>query len=75
MISTVFGTTTSDGFAEAIAYGVDNGANISCNSWGYTVANAAEQSVLDAIDYAYDAGVYVVFAAGNDNGANEEEAG
>ena len=67
MISTVFGTTTSDGFAEAIAYGVDNGANISCNSWGYTVANAAEQSVLDAIDYAYDAGVYVVFAAGNDN--------
>jgi subtilisin family serine protease len=66
MISTCFGATNTDGFAEALVYGADNGAHVSSNSWGYTVAGAYESSVLDAIDYADDAGVMIVFAAGND---------
>ena len=71
MISTVFGTTYTSGFAEALVYGADNGAHISCNSWGYTSAGVYDSSVLAAIDYAHDEGVYVVFAAGNDNDDGE----
>ena len=65
MTSTVFGQKETSGFAEALVYGADNGAHISTNSWGYTPAGAFDQSVLDAIDYATNAGVLVVFAAGN----------
>ena len=36
MISVGFGKTAVDGFAEALVYGADMGAQISSNSWGYT---------------------------------------
>lgn len=64
------------GFIEnSFIYAANNGAVISQNSWGYTVAGAFEQSVLDAIGYfVEEAGDYpgspmrggiVIFAAGN----------
>ena len=67
MISLGFGDSNTGGFAEALVYGADNGAQISSNSWGYTSPEFYEQAVLDAIDYYNSAGGIVVFAAGNDN--------
>ncbi|KAH8047944.1 serine-type endopeptidase [Aureococcus anophagefferens] len=51
MVSVGFGKTRNGGFAEALLYGADNGAQISSNSWGYTNPGAYSQSVLNAIDY------------------------
>ena len=70
MTSVVFGTASSGGFAESLVYGADNGAHISSNSWGYTIPNVYESSVLDAMDYCDNSGTLIVFAAGND-GTNE----
>ena len=67
MISLGFGDSNTGGFAEALVYGADNGAQISSNSWGYTAPDVYEQAVLDAIDYYNDMGGIVVFAAGNSN--------
>lgn len=67
MTATVFGKDDTRGFAESIVYAADMDARISSNSWGYTSFGAYSQSVLDAIDYATDAGCIVVFAAGNDD--------
>lgn len=71
MINVVFGAVNTDGFEDALVYGADNGAHISSNSWGYTSPSVYDQTTLDAIDYADNAGVVVVFAAGND-GTNED---
>ena len=79
MTCRVFGDGVTGGFAESYAYAADNGAVISQNSWGYTVAGNFEQAVLDGIDYfianaGYDEfgnpvgpieGGLVIFAAGN----------
>ncbi len=46
-----FGANSTGGFAETYAYGADNGALISQNSWGYTSPGVFEQAVLDGIDY------------------------
>jgi len=70
MTSVVFGTSYTTGFAEALVYGADNGAHISSNSWGYTTPDVYDQDVLDAIDYAVNEGVIVVFAAGNDDSSD-----
>ena len=51
MISVGFGDTNTGGFAEALVYGADNGAQISSNSWGYSSPNAVGQAELNAIDY------------------------
>ena len=75
MVSVGFGSSSTGGFAEALVYGADNGAQISSNSWGYISSGVVEQAVLDAIDYYTDSasdggeGIegIVVFAAGNDN--------
>jgi subtilisin family serine protease len=75
MVSVGFGQTSTGGFAEALVYGADNGAQISSNSWGYISSGVVEQAVLDAIDYYTDSSAdggegiegIVVFAAGNDN--------
>jgi len=75
LVSVGFGQTSTGGFAEALVYGADNGAQISSNSWGYISSGVVEQAVLDAIDYYTDSasdggeGIegIVVFAAGNDN--------
>ena len=66
MIGVLFGVEATEGSEEALVYGADNGANISSNSWGYAIAGYEPESVLEAIDYAIEAGVFVVFAAGND---------
>lgn len=67
MVNVGFGATAVRGFAAALMYGADNGAHVSSNSWGYTCANCYNQAELDAIDYATNSGVVVVFAAGNDD--------
>lgn len=67
MISLGFGDMETGGFAEALVYGVDNGARISSNSWGYTMPGVYDPAVLAAIDYAVDNQALVVFAAGNDD--------
>ena len=54
MVSVGFGQTSTGGFAEALVYGADNGAQISSNSWGYISSGVVEQAVLDAIDYYTD---------------------
>lgn len=85
MVCKVFGDVNVDGFAESYIYAADNGAVISQNSWGYTVAGNYEQVVLDAIDYfienaGYDEfgvpngpiqGGLVIFAAGNSGSNNQ----
>ena len=65
MVSVGFGSATTGGFAEALVYGADMGAQISSNSWGYMESGVYEQALLDAIDYANGKGSLVVFAAGN----------
>jgi serine protease len=49
---------------EGIIYAVDNGANVINCSWGGYSSSVTAQAI---IDYAYNAGVVVVAAAGNDN--------
>jgi len=52
--------------AAAINYAADNGANVISMSWGsYKPSNL----IRTAIDYAYQKGLVLVAAAGNDNGA------
>jgi subtilisin family serine protease len=48
----------------AFYYAVDNGADITSNSW---VGGMYSQTVQQAIDYAYSQGVIMVAAAGNGN--------
>lgn len=69
MASVAFGATGSpfQGFVDAIVYGGDHGAHVSSNSWGFDCENCFSQAIANAIDYATDNGVVVVFAAGNDD--------
>jgi len=53
--------------ALAIQYAVDNGAHIINMSWGDLVSSNIIQT---AIDYAYNAGLLLVAAAGNSNTSN-----
>lgn len=54
--------------AEATVYAVDNGASITNNSWGDTVAGP--QVFVDAMDYAEAADLLQVAAAGNQGNTN-----
>ena len=57
------GSGTSSELAKAIVHAVNQGANIISCSWG----SSAESTVLhEAVRYAYEHGVLVVAAAGND---------
>ncbi len=58
-----FGTTRASYLAEAIVYAVDNGAQVINISVGGAHATRIEQA---ALNYAYQAGVLVVAASGND---------
>ncbi len=62
----VFGTAymEADDCAYGIVYAADNGADVISMSWG---GNSESQLIEDAIDYAYNKGVVLVAAAGNDN--------
>lgn len=71
MTSVIFGDTGARNQPQAIVYGVDNGAQISSNSWGYSSPGYIGTAVKDAIDYAVSKGVVVVFASGN-NGENAD---
>lgn len=51
--------------AAALIYAADEGALLVNNSWG--VFTGFSQVVADAVNYALDAGVHLVFAAGNFN--------
>ena len=50
--------------AKALVYAANNGADVISNSWG---GAGASQTTADAVDYAYNLGVVIVAAAGNDN--------
>ena len=65
MIGKVYSETQWWGWAEALVYGANNGAQISSNSWGYDEPGVYDQAELDAIDYYNSKDGLVVFAAGN----------
>ncbi|KKM02889.1 hypothetical protein LCGC14_1779920, partial [marine sediment metagenome] len=58
----------SDG-ALAIYYAVENGADVTSNSYG---GNEDSQAMRDAINYAYSQGVITIASAGNDNSDSPE---
>ena len=53
--------------AKGIKYAVDNGAKVINCSWGPRTVRPSNPTVETAIEYAYNKGVVVVFAAGNSN--------
>jgi subtilisin family serine protease len=76
------GGSSASSFASAYTFSADRGAAISQNSWGYTVAGAYDQSVLDAIDYFIQngggtvlGGGIVIFSAGNNNNYQRDYPG
>lgn len=58
-----YGEGYEDDLANAIVHAVDQGADILSNSWGGYVESAL---IRDAVEYAYDSGVLIIAAAGND---------
>jgi thermitase len=57
-----------DDLANAIIHAVDQGADILSNSWGSYGESAL---IYEAVEYAYDHGVLVAAAAGNDAASTE----
>jgi thermitase len=53
--------------ARAIKYTVDNGAKVINCSWGPRTVRPSNPTIETAIEYAYNKGAVVVFAAGNSN--------
>ena len=53
--------------ARGIKYAVDNGAKVINCSWGPKTVRPSNPTVETAIEYAYNKGAVVVFAAGNSN--------
>ncbi len=61
------GQATVGDAVEALYYAIENGADVTSNSWGGLIdANA----LREAFDYAYSQGVMAVAAAGNDDSDN-----
>lgn len=59
-------TSAPEDVADAINFAVDNGAKIISNSWGYHSSSSdVNSSIIDAIEYAINHNVLMVFAAGN----------
>ncbi len=61
------GSGTFSSLASAIAYAVDNGADVINNSWGCASRCPSVPEAVSAVQYAYALGAVVVFAAGNNN--------
>ena len=59
------GSGSYSGLANAVYYAVNNGADVTNNSWG---GAGTDQTLTDAFDYAWSKGVVSIAAAGNDNG-------
>lgn len=61
-----FGNYPASIYADALLFGVVNGADILSNSWGYNTSNPNFQPIIvSAISYALSNQRLVVFAAGN----------
>lgn len=56
------GTGPISSLADAIVYAASNGADVINNSWG---GKGESPTIADAVDYAYNLGVVIVAAAGN----------
>lgn len=59
-----YGYLEDDDAAAAIVYATDNGANVISMSWGDYYPS---DLIYDAVKYAYDSGVLLVAASGNDD--------
>ncbi len=59
------GSGPSDVLAQAIIWAADNGADVISNSWSFGGMLPTNPLVEDAIRYAHEKGVIVIFAAGN----------
>ena len=63
-----YGYGTEDALANAIIHAVDQGADILSNSWGDYFDSYL---IHDAVQYAYENGVLIIAAAGNDAQSNK----
>jgi hypothetical protein len=70
IIEPVTGGAFPSAQAAGITWAVDNGAKVINLSFGGTPGEAASQVVTDAAAYARDAGVHIIFSAGNDDVAD-----
>ncbi len=59
---------TKSGIASAIKYIVDNGANIISMSFGFY---SGSNLIRDAVNYAYDNGIFLCAGSGNDGKSNK----
>lgn len=59
------GQGTTDAAIQAIRYAVANGAKVLSNSWGGEAGDEDDTELQQAIQDAQDAGVLLIFAAGN----------
>lgn len=58
------GSGATSGLVNAVYYAVNNGADVTNNSWG---GGGSSQTLTDAFNYAWNNGLVSVAAAGNDN--------
>lgn len=59
-------TSDPEDIADAIRFAVNNGADIISNSWGHVSSSwDVNAAIVDAIQYAIDHNVLILFAAGN----------
>ena len=59
------GTGSADHIAAGLVYAAENGADVINNSWGCSAPCPSVPLYEDAVRFAHDLGVTVVFAAGN----------
>jgi len=60
------GSATTSGIVIAMQYAADNGADVMNNSWGCSTPCPTNPTIEDAVRYATNLGVIVVFSAGNE---------
>ncbi|MBM3250043.1 MAG: tandem-95 repeat protein, partial [Candidatus Omnitrophica bacterium] len=60
------GSSSTSIMTNAIYYAAGRGAKVLSNSWGLSGGGASDPLLETAVNYAYNSGCVVVFAAGND---------